>query len=72
MGIDLLRVGVFRGGSSICIRILAVGSSHSSYRIIRVMQITLVRIGMLGKLKWLEKMLQLLIMVHGNIIMREK
>lgn len=59
-------------GSSICIRILAVGASHSSYRIIRVMQTILVRIGMSGKLKWLERMLQLLIMVHGNIIMREK
>ena len=67
----IARRGI-QGGGSICIRILAVGASHSSYRIIRVMQTILVRIGMSGKLKWLERMLQLLIMVHGNIIMREK
>ena len=68
----IARRGIQGGGGSICIRILAVGASHSSYRIIRVMQTILVRIGMSGKLKWLERMLQLLIMVHGNIIMREK
>ena len=71
-GPNLLRVGVFRGGSSICIRILAVGASHSSYRIIRVMRTILVRIGIRGLPNWMTKvMYKDFQMGLGVIVMKE-